>query len=154
MAKGHKFTQVSLWVGDKLQTIKNQNIRLRFHLEFTTKHDGDAVSTDHSAMFDVSMPWVRLLELAKNSIAIVVQNKILRPKSNDVATKWLRDHDPIKYEDAFPGKMVAKVLTPEENAELALGAAKSDKELRAKMIKDLMAMDDDNDDISSDDDEE
>jgi len=114
MSKKHEFTLVKLWHGAKDVLIPNQVFRFRFHLKFTVKHTGEAVSTPHSATIDMKMPVIRLLELAKNSIAIVLQNKILRDKSPADARKWLRDHDPIAYIHAFPGKTPAKPLTKEQ----------------------------------------
>jgi len=143
MAKGHTFELVSLWIGDKKVELANQKIRLRFGLGFTTKHDGDVVGTDHRATFDLTMLFIRLLELAKNSIAIAVQNKILRPMTSDKAKAWLKAHDPIGYDDAFPGKstVVRKVMSDEE----IKAKAKADPEYRAQLLEELMAMEDQDD---------
>lgn len=116
MAKKHEYSLVSLWIANTQQTIKNQVARLRMSVAFTVKHDGDAVSTDHRAIFDLKMPVSRLLEIAMKQIVIQVQNKVLRPMSAEKAKKWLRDHDPVTFEDAYPGRstVVKREMTKEE----------------------------------------
>lgn len=140
MAKQHAFSQVSFWIGNIAQTIKNQQVRLRFRLGFTTKHDGDAVSTDHSATFDIVMSMTRILELCKDSLVIALQNKILRPKTAANALKWLREHDPITYDDIFPGKGAISLgsLAPEDAA-VKLSAGRSKEDL-IKMREELEKM--------------
>ena len=137
MAKQHVFDRVKLWFGENEVPLHNQISRLRFHLEFSVKHDGDAVSTDHHATFDLQMPRIRLLEFVKNSVAILLQNKILRPMTNVKAKEWLKTHDPIKIEDLSPGRKTTVIkMTDAEVKE----KAQNDPEYRAKMIADLMAM--------------
>ena len=121
MAKKHLFTRLAMWFGDKQIDVTNQYVRMRYHLEFHVTHDdtvpgddGKKMTHDYSAIFDLEMLRSRMMEFVKNSLAIVLQNKILRPLTPKEAKAWLLQHDPIKMGDLFPGKTPAKPLTDEE----------------------------------------
>lgn len=114
MAKNHVFDRISLWMNGNDVALKNQTARFRYHLEYSVKHDGDAVSTDHSHFFDIEMPIVRMLELCKNSIAIAFQNKVLRPLSKENALKKYPRGSVVKYDDVFPGRIVRKEMSKED----------------------------------------
>ncbi len=114
MAKAHVYEMLTLWVGDTQQILKNM-VRLRGHVSFTIKHDGDTVSTDHRITIDMKMVFATLLERALKTIVIDIQ-KPLRAKSAEAAKKWIKEHDPISFENAYPGRrtVVKKDMTTKE----------------------------------------
>ena len=112
MAKKHMFNRVSLTIGTNQIEVKNQNVKLRYSLEYGVKHDGSAVSTDYTNIFDLEMPLVRMLELCKNSVTIKWQNDVLRKIPEDKGKKW--NHEVVTYENVFPGKSAPKPLTTDD----------------------------------------
>ena len=115
MAKAHKYTTMSLWIMDKAQILTN-SVRLRCNVEFTVKHDGDAVSTDHRATIDIKTTLTRIFELAMKTIVIHLQNKKLRPLTRDAAKAWLKEHDPVDYDALYATttKVIVKEPTDRE----------------------------------------
>ena len=141
MGKKHDFGQVTLWIGGK-QINPNATFRLRYRLGYSVKHDGAAVSTDYSHIFDLETTVLKGCEHFKNDVTVRMQNGNLRPLSESTAkSKYPRDKE-LKYEDVFPGKRrtVTKDMSPSEIRE----KCKSDPTFRAALMAELMEMGDNN----------
>jgi hypothetical protein len=140
MAKGHEFTLVKLWMGDKEIPLTN-HLRLRYTLGYSVKHTGDAVSTHYNHIFDIECSALRHMEMDKNSFTIKFANDELRPLSRDAAQKKYPRGCVIKYEDIFPGKrthVVTKEMSPSEIRAKCV----ADPDFRAQVMKELMEMED------------
>jgi hypothetical protein len=135
MAKAHKMTAVSLWIGGKQIPIKNQYCRVRYTLEYSNKEYEGAISKDYTNTFDLQMLISQLIEAGKNTFTIKWQ-KILSEMGDEKASKW--NHEVVTYADLFPGKKAAKPMTKSEiMAKLANGASNDEID---DLIKELEAM--------------
>lgn len=137
MAKQHRFTTVSLWIGGKEVPITN-SARLRYRLEYSAKEHEDAVSNDYNHVFDLEMTCLRMVELCKNSVTIKWQNDRVRKVAN-FSKKYPRDHI-VKYEDVFPGKASGPIMLSDAQIK---AKAKDDPEYRKQLLEQLLAMDED-----------
>lgn len=144
MAKQHVYNALNLRKGDKNLEIKNQFVTLYANVDFSVTHDGDVgpdgkgISTDHTARFEMEMKHTTLLKLALKQIIVHLQNKILRKMTADMARKWLREHNPIKFDDVYSGRrtVVKKEMTPDEVRE----RCKNDPVFREEFLKSIGAM--------------
>jgi len=115
MAKNHVYEMTSVYIGATQQTLKNQVFRVRSRIHFSCKHDGEALSTDHNAMFDLKFGFTEAVQIMLKQIVVYLQNKKLRAMTPENAKKWLRKHDPVEHEHIFTStRTVKQALTLEE----------------------------------------
>ena len=125
---------MGVWFGGNKVEIKNQVLRLRCTVHFSCTHDGDAVSTDHRAIFDVEAPMSESMETALKQHVVKFQNGMLRKMTAEAGTKFCRDNI-ITKDILYPGTRRA---VPREMSEAEIIAkAKADPDFAARLLAEL-----------------
>ncbi len=110
---------------------------MRVTVGFSCTHDGDAISTDHSAIFDIEMPANEGLEHAIKNHVVSFQNSILRKMTAKAGAKFCRDNV-ITKELLYPGTRRARTIVMTDSQ--VKDMAKKDPEYRKQLLAELEAM--------------
>lgn len=113
--------------------------QIKARVDFSLKlFEGD-VSQEHTMNLDLLLPKGKLEALAANTVVIDVQKRLRELGDHAKVRAWTSS--PVTYDRAYPGRgaiTVKREMTPEEIRE----KAKNDPVYRAKLMAELMGLQD------------